>query len=95
MSRCIYTYNNILGFDKSTVRSKVEHIFGVVKRLLRFRRTRYLGLQKQQKQQAKFNFIFALAKLYPADKKNFNQINYSVLAEKMRFSVDGALKLVL
>ena len=31
-------------FAKSTVRSKVEHIFGVVKRLFRFRRTRYRGL---------------------------------------------------
>ena len=54
-------------FSKSTVRSKVEHVFGVVKRLFRFRRTRYRGLQKQQ---AKFNFIFALANLYLADKKN-------------------------
>ena len=31
-------------FAKSTVRSKVEHVFGVVKRLFRFRRTRYRGL---------------------------------------------------
>ena len=54
-------------FGKSTVRSKVEHVFGVVKRLFRFRRTRYRGLRKQQ---AKFNFIFALANLYLADKKN-------------------------
>lgn len=58
---------DILEFDKSTVRSKVEHVFGVVKRLFRFRRTRYRGLPKQQ---AKFNFIFALANLYLADKKN-------------------------
>lgn len=54
-------------FAKSTVRSKVEHVFGVVKRLFRFRRTRYRGLRKQQ---AKFNMIFALANLYLADKKN-------------------------
>lgn len=58
---------DILEFDKSTVRSKVEHVFGVVKRLFRFRRTRYRGLRKQQ---AKFNFIFALANLYLVDKKN-------------------------
>ena len=58
---------DILKFDKSTVRSKVEHVFGVVKRLFRFRRTRYRGLRKQQ---AKLNFIFALANLYLADKKN-------------------------
>lgn len=54
-------------FAKSTVRSKVEHVFGVVKRLFRFRRTRYRGLRKQQ---AKFNIIFALANLYLADKKS-------------------------
>lgn len=54
-------------FNKSTVRSKVEHVFGVVKKLFKFRRTRYRGLEKQQ---AKFNFIFALANLYLADKKN-------------------------
>lgn len=54
-------------FAKSTVRSKVEHVFGVVKRLFQFRRTRYRGLRKQQ---AKFNMIFALANLYLADKKN-------------------------
>ena len=53
-------------FAKSTVRSKVEHVFGVVKRLFHFLRTRYRGLQKQQ---AKFNMIFALANLYLADKK--------------------------
>ena len=54
-------------FAKSTVRSKVEHVFGVVKRLFRMRRTRYRGLRKQQ---AKFNITFALANLYLADKKN-------------------------
>ncbi len=54
-------------FAKSTVRSKVEHVFSVVKRLFKFRRTRYGGLRKQQ---AKFNIIFALANLYLADKKN-------------------------
>lgn len=54
-------------FNKSTVRSKVEHVFGVVKRLFRFRRTRYRGLQKQQ---AKIYITFALANLYLADKRN-------------------------
>lgn len=55
------------GSIKSNVRSKVEHVFGFVKRLFRFRRTLYRGLQKQQ---AKFNMISALANLYLADKKN-------------------------
>ena len=54
-------------FAKSTVRSKVEHVFGVVKRLFRFRRTRYKGLRKQQ---AKFHMIFALANLYLAGRRN-------------------------
>lgn len=56
-------------FAKSTVRSKVEHVFGVVKRLFHFRRTRYRGLLKQQ---AKFNMIFALANLYLADRKSLS-----------------------
>lgn len=50
----------------SSTRSKVEHVFGIVKKLFKFRRTRYRGLQKQQ---AKFYMIFALANLYMADKK--------------------------
>ena len=50
----------------SSVRSKVEHPFNVVKRLFKFRRTRYRGLLKQQ---AKFYMIFALANLYLADRK--------------------------
>ena len=50
---------------KSSVRAKVEHIFGVVKKQLRFRKTRYRGLEKQQ---AKFNIMFALANLLLADR---------------------------
>ena len=45
---------------KSSVRAKVEHAFGVVKKQLRFRKTRYRGLEKQR---AKFNIMFALANL--------------------------------
>src|SRR3546814_15866209 len=33
--------------EKSSVRAKVEHVFGVVKGRLRYRKTRYRGLQKQ------------------------------------------------
>ena len=44
---------------KSSVRAKVEHAFGVVKKQLRFRKTRYRGLEKAE---AKFNIMFALAK---------------------------------
>ena len=50
---------------KSSVRTKVEHVFGVVKKQLRFRKTRYRGLEKQQ---AKFNILFALANLILADR---------------------------
>ena len=46
---------------KSSVRAKVEHVFGVVKN----RKTRYRGLEKQQ---AKFNIMFALANLILADR---------------------------
>ena len=48
---------------KSSVRSKGEHVFGAVKKQLRFRKTRYRGLEKQQ---AEFNIMFALANLIPA-----------------------------
>ena len=50
---------------KSSVRAKVEHVFGVVKGRLKFKKTRYRGLQKQE---AKFNIMFALANLILADR---------------------------
>ena len=50
---------------KSSVRAKVEHVFGVVKRQLKYRKTRYRGLRKQI---AKFNIMFALANLILADR---------------------------
>ena len=50
---------------KSSVRAKVEHVFGVVKGLLKFKKTRYRGLRKQE---AKFNIVFALANLILADR---------------------------
>lgn len=46
--------------EKSSVRAKVEHVFGVVKGRLRYRKTRYRGLRKQT---AKCNMLFALANL--------------------------------
>ena len=51
---------------KSSVRSKVEHVFGIVKRQLGYRRTRYRGLKKQT---SKLNIMFALANLILADRK--------------------------
>ena len=50
---------------KSSVRAKVEHVFGVVKKQLRFCKTRYRGLEKQW---AKCNMMFALADLLLADR---------------------------
>jgi IS5 family transposase len=52
--------------EKSSVRAKVEHVFGVVKGLFGYRKTRYRGLRKQT---AKLNIMFALANLYLADKR--------------------------
>ena len=51
--------------QKSSVRAKVEHVFGVVKGLLKFKKTRYRGLRTQT---AKFNIMFALANLILADR---------------------------
>ena len=50
---------------KSSVRAKVEHVFGVVKGRLKFKKSRYRGLRKQE---AKFNIMFALANLILADR---------------------------
>ena len=50
---------------KSSVRAKVEHVFGVVKGQLKYRKTRYRGLRKQT---AKINIMFALANLILADR---------------------------
>ena len=52
--------------QKSYVRCKVEHVFAVVKNIFRYRKTRYRGLRKHT---AKLNIMFALANLYPADRK--------------------------
>jgi IS5 family transposase len=52
-------------FQKSSVRAKVEHVFGVIKGLFGYRKTRYRGLRKQV---AKLNMLFALANLILADR---------------------------
>ena len=51
--------------EKSSVRAKVEHVFGVVKGQLHYRKTRYRGLRKQI---AKLNMMFAVANLILADR---------------------------
>ena len=51
--------------EKSSIRVKVEHIFGIVKVQLRYKKTRYRGLQKQT---AKLYMMFALANLIMADR---------------------------
>lgn len=50
---------------KSSIRAKVKHVFGVVKGIFRYRKTRYRGLRKQT---AKLHIMFALANLYLADR---------------------------
>ena len=49
---------------KSSVRCKVEHVFGVVKNLFRCRKTRYRGKAKVDSQ---LKMVFALANLFLAD----------------------------
>jgi len=46
---------------KSSVRAKVEHIFGIIKGVFKFRKTRYRGL-KQNKQ--KLDMLLVLANIY-------------------------------
>ena len=53
------------GHEKSSVRAKVELVFAVLKLQLRYRKTRYRGLQKQT---AKVNILLALANLILADR---------------------------
>ena len=51
-------------YRKSSVRCKVEHVFGVVKNLFRCRKTRYRGKEKVDSQ---LKMVFALANLFLAD----------------------------
>jgi len=51
--------------EKSSVRAKLEHVFGVVKGLFGYRKTRYKGRRKQD---AKLHMLFALANLILADR---------------------------
>lgn len=52
--------------EKSSVRAKVEHVFGIVKGLFGYRKTRYKGRRKQD---AKLHMQFALANLVLADRR--------------------------
>lgn len=51
--------------EKSSVRAKVEHVFAIIKGMLRYRKTRYRGLPKQI---AAVNMRFTLANLILADR---------------------------
>jgi len=53
--------------EKSSVRAKVEHVFGIVKGLFGYRKARYKGIPR--KQAAKLHMMFALANLYLADRR--------------------------
>jgi IS5 family transposase len=52
--------------EKSSVRAKVEHVFGIVKGLFGYRKTRYKGRRKQE---GKLHMQFALANLILADRR--------------------------
>ena len=54
--------------EKSSVRAKVEHVSAIVKGQLRYRKTRYRGLEKQR---AKLNMMFALANLILAGRPSW------------------------
>ena len=51
-------------YAKSSIQANVEHVFGVEKGLLKFKKTRYRGRQKQT---AKVNILFTLVNLVLAD----------------------------
>ena len=53
-------------YRKSSVRCKIEHVFGVVKNLFRYRKTRYRGREKAD---AQHKMVFALANLFLADSR--------------------------
>jgi len=52
--------------EKSSIRAKVEHVFGVVKGMFCYRKTRFKGRRKQE---AKLHMTFALANLVLADRR--------------------------
>ena len=52
--------------EKSSVRAKVEHVFGIVKKQFRYRKTRYRGLLKTA---ASIYMRFTLANLILADRR--------------------------
>ena len=52
--------------EKSSVRAKVEHVFGIVKKQFRYRKTRYRGLLKTA---ASIYMRFTLANLILADRQ--------------------------
>ena len=52
--------------EKSSVRAKVEHVFGIVKKQFRYRKTRYRGLVKTA---ASLYMRFTLANLILADRR--------------------------
>ncbi len=54
--------------EKSSIRSKVEHVFAVVKGQLGFRKTRYKGRRKQE---AKLNMMFALTNIIIAGRRGY------------------------
>ena len=59
-------YAKKIEWHKSSIRTKVEHVFGVAKKLFKYRKTRYRGIEKHTQ---KMNIIFLLSNLYMANKK--------------------------
>lgn len=55
--------------EKSSIRSKVEHIFGIIKARFAYRKTRYKGLKKQE---AKITMLCSLANLVIAQRQSLS-----------------------
>ncbi|MFC4803550.1 IS5 family transposase, partial [Filifactor villosus] len=55
--------------EKSSIRSKVEHVFGIIKARFGYRKTRYKGLKKQE---AKLNILCSLANLLIAQRRSLS-----------------------
>lgn len=53
--------------EKSSIRSKVEHVFGIIKERFSYRKTRYKGLRKQE---AKITMLCSLANLVLAQRQS-------------------------
>ena len=60
-------WRNYMEYRKSSVRSKVEYVFHIMKNIFGYKKVRYKGLKKNFSQQ---NLLLALANLYMLGKSD-------------------------